>query len=76
MVPFEIANLSLIPGSVSFVSNIRGNLLNDIIGGSNITTWRLLPGTNRISFLADNDDLKADIWWTPRHQSADGGGRA
>jgi hypothetical protein len=75
MVPFEIAQLSLIPGSVSFVSNIRGNLLNEIIGGSNITSWRLLPGTNRISFLADNDDLRADIWWTPRHQSADGGGR-
>jgi hypothetical protein len=76
MVPYEIARLSLIPGSISFVSNIRGNLLNDIIGGSNITTWRLLPGTNRISFLADNDDLHTDIWWTPRHQSADGGGRS
>lgn len=72
----EYAILDLTPGSRSFTSNQRGNLISAIVAGSNLATWRLLPGTNTVSFLANSANVQADIYWTPRHWSADGGARA
>lgn len=72
LMPNERAILTLEPGSVSFTSSIRGNLFDTIVRGSNLSTWRLMPGSNLVSFLADQPNIQADLYWTPRYISADG----
>ena len=76
MLPGEIATLVLTPGNRSFTSSARGNVLSNILAGSNFASWRLLPGTNTISFFADNPSVQADLFWNPRHASIDGGAQA
>ena len=76
MLPGEIATLVTTPGNRSFTSNLRGNIFGYIVTGSNIASWRLLPGTNQISFFADNPSVQADLFWNPRHASIDGGAQA
>jgi hypothetical protein len=73
MQPGEIVTLTTTPGNRSFTSSVRGNIFGAILGGSNIASWRLLPGTNTVSFLADNPSVQADLFWTPRSSSIDGG---
>lgn len=69
----EQAHLVLQPGARSFQSNVRGNVINTILPGSNLATLNLLPGTNYISFFADNDSLEVSLYWTTRSWSIDGG---
>jgi hypothetical protein len=76
MSPGEICTLVTTPGNRSFTSSARGNIFSAILGGSNIASWRLLPGTNTISFFADNPSVQADLFWNPRHASIDGGAEA
>jgi hypothetical protein len=71
--PNETATLQLAPGTRSFTSSLRGNIFGNIIPGSNLATWRLLPGTNYINTFADSDNLQTSIFWSPRHWSADAG---
>lgn len=67
----ETATLSLIPGRRAFTSDYRGNILSSIIPGSNLATWRMLPGTNTISCFIDNFNCATSIYWRPRGWSAD-----
>lgn len=69
----EDATLVLTPGARSFQSSYRGNVFGAILPGSNLAQWALLPGTNYISFFADNDSLRNDLFWNPQSASADGG---
>jgi hypothetical protein len=74
MLPGEVATLQTGPGQVAFTSNYRGDILSTVVGGSKLASWKLLPGANIVSFLADSDGVTADMYWTPRHHSADGTG--
>lgn len=68
----ETATLKLTPGARSFTSDYRGNLFSKIAVSSNLSTWRLLPGTNAVSHFADSASVVTQIVWRPRHWSADG----
>lgn len=65
--------LDLSPGARSFTSNFRGNVFGAIIPGSNLATWRLLPGTNYVSYFSDSGSVSTTLYWTNRHWSADVG---
>lgn len=71
--PGEEVTLETEPGQRSFTSSYVGNIFGKIIGGSNIASFRLLPGTNWISLFCDSDNVAASIYWRPRSWSADGG---
>ena len=71
--PGEEATLRLQPGQRSFTSNVFGNIYNRILPESNLAEWALAPGTNYVSFFADNDSLITSIYWRPRLWSIDGG---
>ncbi len=71
--PGEVITLDLTPGARSFTSSFQGSIFGAILGGSNIATWRLLPGTNWVSFFADSDNVATSLYWRPRHESGDGG---
>jgi hypothetical protein len=74
MFPGETVELTTGPGRVAFQSTYRGDILSTIVAGSKLASWHLQPGQNIISFLADTDAVVADMYWTPRHHSADGTG--
>jgi hypothetical protein len=74
MFPGETVELTTGPGRVAFQSTYRGDILSTIVAGSKLASWHLQPGANIISFLADTDAVVADMYWTPRHHSADGTG--
>ena len=74
LLPGETATLTTGPGRVAFQSTYRGDILSTIVGGSKLASWKLLPGENIVSFLADSTDVVADMFWNPRHHSADGTG--
>lgn len=63
----EIAVLDLTPGAISFGSNFRPNLLSTILPGSNLSTFRLVPGENRITIFISGDTVDTDamIEFTP-----------
>ncbi len=73
MLAGEEATLNLNPGEISFQSSLRGEISSAIVPGSKPATWRLIPGSNLVSFFALGTGVSADIFWTPRHHSADGG---
>jgi hypothetical protein len=74
-------DLILVPGETaildteraSFTSDVQGTIVGAILGGSNLSTWRLAPGTNTVSFFADHAGIRADLYWRARSMSADGG---
>lgn len=69
----ETATLDLSPGKKTFTSTFRGNIINKILPGSNVATWRLLPGLNNVSVFITGGAASAWITWKERHWSADGG---
>lgn len=72
----EIAFLDLTPGAIRFYSNFRSSLLNTILPGSNLATFRLVPGANSISlFIAGTTDGNTAAWayWRKPHHAIDGG---
>jgi hypothetical protein len=73
MIPGEVVTLITQPGARSFTSSVRGNVFGAILPGSNLATFRLLSGTNTLSWFADNDNLQTSLYWTPRGWSADSG---
>lgn len=70
--PFAEATLTLTPGSRSFTAS-QGNVFGGLMPGSNLTSWRLLSGTNTIGFLSNSDSLIVSMYWTPRSWSIDAG---
>lgn len=61
------------PGQRSFTSSFSGNVFGNLIPGSNITSFGLMPGINYISLFCDSGSVAASIYWTPRSDAADGG---
>lgn len=69
----EDITLVLNPGNRSLISSFRGNIFNNIIGGSNIATFKLVPGLNYISFFSDSDSITTSFYWKPTSWSNAGG---
>jgi hypothetical protein len=73
MQPSETALLTLQPAARSFQSSSQGNIFGLIMPGSNLASFRLLPGTNYVSFFSDNDSLETSFFWQPVGPSIDSG---
>lgn len=71
--PAEEVTITTTPGARSFTSSFRGNIFGYILGGSNIASFKLMPGTNYLSMFASSGSLATSIYWTPRSESIDGG---
>lgn len=71
--PGEELTLTTEPGGRSFTSSFQGNIFGAILPGSNISSFRLMPGTNYISLFCNSGSVAASIYWTPRSDSVDGG---
>lgn len=69
--PGETLTLDLRTGSKTLTSDTRGNLLGAVLPGSSLTTWRLAPGTNTVSFFANSGTVEATLYWRPRAWSND-----
>ena len=69
----EVIEINLSPGQRSVWSSYRGNLISSVLGGSNLATWRLKPGTNTVSVFADVPEVFVSIAWRNRNWSIDGG---
>lgn len=66
----EVATLNLASGNISFTSNFRGNILSTILPGSNLASFKLMPGANTISvFVAGTTSAATavDFRWTPQY---------
>lgn len=72
MLPAEIVTLDLRPGQKTLISSIRGNIINTVLPGSNVSTWRLMPGTNNVSVWLSGGSGGAKLVWTERFWSLDG----
>jgi len=61
------------PGYVKAVSDARGNVMEGVRPGSNLGDLRLLPGNNRIAFLASgtSGDTEIVLRWRVTHWSFD-----
>lgn len=74
----EVITLDMAADHPRLISNRRGDITDLIFPGSDLTTFRLLPGPNTIAFYTDVDgatNLEATLHWSPRYWSVDGGGR-
>lgn len=70
----ERAILDLTPGRIRFGSNFRPNLLGNILPGSALATFRLVPGTNAVSvFIAGtvNSSTSITARWRDAHWAID-----
>jgi hypothetical protein len=72
MFPQEEVTINTTPGRRSITSSQRGNMISSLLTGSNLATWRLIPGTNWVSSMAQSSIL-TNIYWRPRHWAIDGG---
>lgn len=68
----EQAVLDLTPGAITFTSSLRGNILNTILPGSDLSTFSLIPGTNSIAVLSPSA-ASVLMTWPVVHYSIDGG---
>jgi hypothetical protein len=68
----EIITINLSPRIKSVTSSWRGNILNVVMPGSNLTTFWLLSGSNSIGVFAGSG-VTAAAYWPIRHWSVDGG---
>lgn len=73
MLPGEEIILTTEPGARSFTSSFFGNVFGNILPGSNISSFRLMPGTNYVSLFCDSGSVVSSFYWTPRSDSIDGG---
>jgi hypothetical protein len=69
----ETLTLDLRPGIKSVVSSFRGNVIGQVVPGSKLATWRLMPGTNRVALYMQETTgaTAATITWHERHWSLD-----
>ncbi len=71
--PGEQLTATTEPGSVSLTTDFRGNVISSVLPGSNIASFRLMPGTNYVSLFCDSDSVAASLYWQTRSDSVDGG---
>jgi ubiquitin-protein ligase len=55
----------------TFTSSFRGNILNTVLPGSSIATFRLLPGANAINLFIGDATATASLSWRERYWSVD-----
>jgi hypothetical protein len=70
----ETAILDLDPEHTSFTSTFRGNILNTILPGSDLT-WQLMPGANNVSAFMSGSTTAAtalSMIWQDQYWSLDG----
>jgi hypothetical protein len=49
----ERITINLVPGSISIISTLFGNVQRGILRGSDLAKWHLLPGANSITVFVD-----------------------
>lgn len=67
----ETAVLTLTPDSISFVSDVQGNIASAILPGSNETSFFLLPGTNSIGTFSSSSTTTVVMYWNTPFLSLD-----
>jgi phage-related protein len=67
----ETLTLDLRPQHKTVTSSFRGNVLNAVVPGSALASWRLLPGDNLISLFVDDASASATLTWQERHWSVE-----
>lgn len=72
MVAGEEVTLDLRPGKKTLTSNIRGNLISTVHPVSNLATWKLIPGSNTVSFFMSSGSGSARLSWHNRYWGIDG----
>lgn len=68
----ETLSVDLRPERKTIISSFQGSLLQAVVPGSGLATWRLLPGDNQIGLFVDDADASASLTWYERHWSLDG----
>lgn len=58
-------------GRLTFKSSTRGNIVNEIIPGSNYATWSLVPGQNNIVLYISGGAASANMTWKNRYWGID-----
>ncbi len=67
----EVLTVDMRPAYTTVRSSFRGNLLNSIVPGSRLASWRLLPGENQVSLFIDNVAASATLEWQEQHWSVE-----
>lgn len=63
----EVLTLDLSQRQKALVSNLRGDISWRILPGSNVGTFRLLPGDNTIVSLSRDAEVEVKMVWRPTH---------
>jgi hypothetical protein len=71
LAPGEIVTLDLRPNRKTFSSNFRGNIISYILPSSEVSTWKLTPGVNNISFWLTGGSGAAKLSWSSRFWGVD-----
>ncbi|NJK80783.1 MAG: hypothetical protein HC914_13150, partial [Chloroflexaceae bacterium] len=67
----EVLTVDLRPQHKTVTSSFRGNLLGQVVPGSELAGWRLLPGSNQVGLFVDNASATATLAWALRYWSID-----
>lgn len=67
----EVATLDLRPGKKTFSTNFRPNVIGTILPVSDLATFKLLPGSNTVSFFTGGGAATTKISWTARYWGID-----
>lgn len=69
--PGETVTLDLRNNRKTMTSTFRGNALGYVLPGSNLTTWKLTPGTNTVSVFTTGGTVETSFVWRARAWSLD-----
>lgn len=67
----ETVTLDLRQGAKTLTSDLRGSLLGNITPTSDLSSWHLKSGTNRVLMWIDDSTASATMQWTDRYWSLD-----
>lgn len=67
----ETFTLDLRPGRKFLSSSFRPNLMQYVLPGSDLDSWGLVPGANRVALHIQDGAMAAVAWWKSRFWAAD-----
>lgn len=67
----EKLTLDLRPGQRSFISTFQGNVVGNILSGSSLSNFRLMPGNNLIGVYSSSSTVGLHAVWQPRYWSGE-----